>query len=330
MILKFKSIRIFTYILLLIFSIIFFYQLSKEARNSEKIKLMGGGSSFIYSAMLKWSNNYYEKTGVQISYHPIGSAGGQRQILAGIIDFAISDHSFSDEVLEKYNLVQHPIISGGVVPIVNIPSVKNNELILTGEILSNIYLGNIRYWDDIEIKSLNPNLSLPHTDIIPIHRADGSGTTYNFSNYLSTVSIDWKNLMGVDTSLSWSTGIGAKGNQGIAVQVQQIENSIGYVEYAYAKLTKINTAKMISSEGDLVIPNFQSFKCATIKESCHKNREICRDFPENKKWPIVSTVFVILPKHQPETTANALKDFFGYIGSKEGKKISKEFYYISL
>ena len=295
--------------------------------------LMGSGSSFIYPVMSRWANAYYEKTGVKINYQPVGSGGGQRQIFAGTVNFAASDQPLPNRKLDKYNLIQFPAIIGGIVPVVNIPGIKANELVLTGKVLADVYLGEIKYWDDPAIAKLNPNAKLPHNAIITVHRADGSGTTYNFAKYLAAVNTKWQQKVGVDTSLQWLTGIGAKGNQGVAAQVQQVQNSIGYVEYAYAKTTDIPTVKLINESGKAVTPNLASFASAAKYAKYNPDNNynlILVNQPGDDSWPIVATTFVLLPKSAKAGVNNEIKQFFDYAYSSKGDSVAKSLDYVGI
>ncbi len=306
---------------------------AENANKTPSAMIMGSGSSFIYPAMSRWANSYYEKTGVQINYQPVGSGGGQRQIFAGTVNFAASDQPLSNEMLDKHQLIQFPAIIGGIVPVVNIPGIKSNELVLSGKVLGDIYLGKISYWDDRAIKALNPNVKLPHANIITVHRADGSGTTYNFAKYLATVNADWNKKVGIDTSLQWPVGIGAKGNQGVAAQVQQVEDSIGYVEYAFAKTTNIPTVKMINKDGKTVAPSLKSFaeaaKYANYSPKDNYNL-ILVDQPGSQSWPIVATTFVLMPKAGKAGVNTKIKQFFEYAYSDKGAEVAKKLDYVGM
>lgn len=295
--------------------------------------IMGSGSSFIYPAMSRWANEYYNETGVKINYQPVGSGGGQRQIFAGTVNFAASDQPLADAELSKYNLIQFPAIVGGIVPVINIAGIASNELVLSGKVLAEIYLGKVQYWDDPEIVKLNPDLKLPHNAIITVHRADGSGTTYNFTRYLANVDPIWQQEVGVDTSVQWPVGIGAKGNQGIATQVQQVGDSIGYVEYAYAKTAGIPTAKLINQAGQTVAADLNSFASAA-KYAAWQAKDnynmILVNQPGNDSWPIVATTFVLLPQNAKQATNQEIKQFFNFAYSAKGDFIAKKLDYVGI
>ncbi|MFZ9036314.1 MAG: phosphate ABC transporter substrate-binding protein PstS [Francisellaceae bacterium] len=304
-----------------------------DKKAETQVAIMGAGSSFIYPAMSRWANSYYEKTGVQVNYQPIGSGGGQRQIFAKTVNFAASDQPLSNEMLEKYNLIQFPAIVGGIVPVINVPGIKPNEMVLDGRVLADIYLGKITYWDDPAIEKLNPSLKLPHAAIITVHRADGSGTTYNFATYLAELNPRWKAEVGIDTSLQWPVGIGAKGNQGVAAQVKQVQDSIGYVEYAYAKSTHMTTVKMINKEGYSVTPDLNSFaqaaKYAKWQPADNYNM-ILANQPGQDSWPIVATTFILLPKEASINVNDNIKKFFEYAYSKEGDETARKLDYVGI
>src|SRR5690606_15525881 len=233
--------------------------LSAAALSAQAIDITGAGASFPYQAYAKWAAKYQEETGNRINYQSIGSGGGQQQIIAKTVDFGASDDPMKAEDLEKNNLLQFPAIIGGVVPVVNINGIEPGELKLSGELIADIYLSKVKRWDDEAIKALNPDLELPSASIIVVHRSDGSGTTFNWTNYLSKVSPDWKETVGEGKAVKWPTGQGGKGNEGVAAYVRQLKNSIGYVEYAYAKQNNLSWAQMQNKDGQFVQPSEQSF-----------------------------------------------------------------------
>ncbi|WP_119328092.1 phosphate ABC transporter substrate-binding protein PstS [Cysteiniphilum halobium] len=300
---------------------------------SNQSVIMGSGSSFIYPAMSRWANEYYNQTGVKINYQPIGSGGGQRQIFAGTVNFAASDQPLNNAELKKYSLLQFPAIVGGIVPVINIQGIKTNELVLNGKVLANIYLGKIQYWDDPAIVALNPKLHLPHNAIITVHRADGSGTTYNFTQYLASVDPLWRKQVGVDTSVQWPVGIGAKGNQGVAAQVQQVSDSIGYVEYAYAKTANIPTVKLINQNGRTVTADLNSFASAAKYASWQAKNNynlLLINQPGDNSWPIVATTFVLLPEKAKQGINQDIKQFFSFAYSEKGDQIAKKLDYVGI
>lgn len=261
----------------------------------------GAGSSFVYPAMSSWTNDYYNKTGKKINYQSIGSTGGLNLLKAHTVSFAATDVPQQKSDLQANKWVQYPIIMGGIVPIVNLQGVGPNQLTLNGQVLAAIYSGKISKWNDPAIQKLNPNMQLPSNRIITVHRSDGSGTTYNFTNYLSTVSPAFKQQVGTGTFVQWPTaslGIGGKGNAGVATQVQNIKNSIGYVEYAYAKEAHLDTAAMQNAAGKRVVPNASTFASAASMApwASHPDYDLLvTDSPGANSWPIMATTFVLLP-----------------------------------
>jgi phosphate transport system substrate-binding protein len=277
-------------------------------------ELTGAGSSFIFPVLTKWIHEYNQKSGIQINYQPIGSGGGMRQLQAGTVNFAASDEPLKTAVLNQRGWIQFPMITGGIVPIINVKGVTNNQLTLDGSTLAAIYLGKIRYWDNAAIKALNPGVTLPHRIIIAVHRADGSGTTFNFTNYLAKVSPQWKKQVGVNTVVSWpARGIGAKGNAGVASQVANLPGSIGYVEYAYAQENHLNAAKMKNQAGKVVTASLSSFESATANANWQASDsfyQILTNQPGANSWPIVATTFIMMPKSLKTDTRESLFTFF--------------------
>ncbi|HWH40986.1 MAG TPA: phosphate ABC transporter substrate-binding protein PstS, partial [Usitatibacter sp.] len=232
--------------------------------------ITGAGATFPYPIYAKWADAYKKSTGTGMNYQSIGSGGGIKQITAKTVDFGASDMPLKPEELDKGGLTQFPTVIGGDVPVVNLPGVKPGELHLTGPVLANIYLGNIKKWDDPAIAKLNPNVKLPSQDITVVHRSDGSGTTFIWVNYLSKVSPEWKAKVGEGTSVNWPTGVGGKGNEGVASYVQRISGAIGYVEYAYALQNKMNTAAVQNREGEFVQANAEAFRAAAANAEWNK------------------------------------------------------------
>ncbi|MCF6767413.1 phosphate ABC transporter substrate-binding protein PstS [Thiotrichales bacterium 19S11-10] len=305
-----------------------------SSKSDDVVKIMGAGSSFIYPVMSRWSNTYYQKTGVQINYQPIGSGGGQRQIFQRTVDFAASDQPLTTSMLEKHKLIQFPMIVGGIVPVININGIKSNELILNGPILADIYMGNIRYWDDKEIKKLNPKLKLKHELIIPIRRADGSGTTYNFADYLAKVSPKWKETVGVNTTLTWQPiTIGAKGNAGVSAQVMQLPNSLGYVEYAYAKENHMTTVKLINKNNKAVAPTLSSFRSSAEYANWSQKDDyhvLLTNQPGNNSWPIDASTYILLPTDNSKEINKEILSFLSWAFSDNGRQIAAKLDYIGI
>ena len=300
------------------------------AANSTQIT--GAGSSFIYPVLSKWSQDYNKATGVKINYQPIGSGGGISQLTNGTVDFAASDKPLQISELNNKKWQQFPAVVGGIVPVINISGIKNNQLVLSGPILSEIYSGKITYWDNTQITKLNKKLKLPHARIISIHRADGSGTTFNFTKYLSDIDQNWHKNIGYETVVKWpSFGLGAKGNAGVAAQVKILRNSIGYVEYAYAHSSNLTMAKMINKSGKVVSADINSFKSAAQNANWQSSNAfylILTNQPGAGSWPIVATTFVLLPKKASATRQATIK-FFNWIFAN-GNKTAQALDYVSI
>ena len=275
----------------------------------------GAGSSFIYPVLAQWTKAYEKATGVEINYQDIGSGGGIQQLTNGTVDFAASDMPLDTATLKKNNWIQFPMVSGGIVAVVNIKHIQSNQLNLSGETLADIYLGKIKFWDDKALQTINKNLHLPHARLITVRRADGSGTTFNFTNYLSKVSPTWKAKAGSNTLVQWpSFGIGAKGNAGVAAQVQKMPNSIGYVEYTYAIENNMTIANMINAAGKVVNATHTSFKASAENakwSDANQFQEILTNEPGAQSWPIVATTYIMMPvmARHPAISKLAL-DFF--------------------
>ena len=236
--------------------------LGAAAFSVQAAAVTGAGASFPYPIYAKWAAEYNKATGNQVNYQSIGSGGGQQQIIAKTVDFGASDDPLSAEKLKDNNLLQFPAVIGGTVPVINVDGIKPGELKLTGEVLANIYLGKITKWDDAAIVALNDGLKLPNADIIVVHRSDGSGTTFGWTNYLSQVSSEWKEKVGEGKAVKWPVGQGGKGNEGVAGYVRQLANSIGYVEYAYAKQNNLSWTQLQNRDGKFVQPEQTAFAAA--------------------------------------------------------------------
>lgn len=274
----------------------------------------GAGASFVYPAVSKWSADYREATGKQINYQSIGSGGGIAQIRAKTVDFGSSDAPLKPEDLARDNLAQFPSVIGGVVPVVNIPGVEPGQLQLTGALLADIFLGKIEQWNDPAITSLNPELPLTDAKITVIHRSDGSGTTFNLANYLAKASPDWQSTVGEGTSLRWPTGVGGKGNEGVAAYVRQVRNSIGYVELSYAMHGGLAFARLQNQAGHFVEPGIDSFAAAADSadwQSAGDFSLVITDAPGEQAWPIAATNFILMPAQPDDATrAEAVREFF--------------------
>ncbi len=272
----------------------------------------GAGASFPAPLYAKWAADYNKATGVRINYQSVGSGAGIRQIDAKTVDFGASDAPLKDEDLVKKGQIQFPTVIGGVVPVVNIRGIAPGQLRLNGQVLGDIYLGKITNWNDAALKALNPGVNLPDAAIAPVRRADGSGTTFIFTNYLSKVNAEWKTKVGEGTAVNWPTGAGGKGNEGVAAFVGRLPNSIGYVEYAYVKQNKMTFALMQNAAGQFVSPDDTAFKAAAAGADWTKSfYQILTNQPGAQSWPITGATFILMHKVQdkPAQAAATLKFF---------------------
>ena len=293
----------------------------------------GAGSSFIAPVLSKWAEGYKAATNNVINYQSVGSGAGIKQLLAKTVVFAASDKPMSDADLEKNGVAQFPMISGGIVVTYNIEGVKPGELVLDGDTLSGIFLGKITSWDDAAIKALNPDLKLPAAPISVVYRADGSGTTFNFTNYLSKVSAEWKEKVGSDSTVQWPVGFGAKGSEGVSTTVNQTAGSISYVEYSYVVANKIGYAKMKNADGKVVEPSLDAFASAAANADWAKAKNfnlVITNQPGEKSWPIAASTWVMLYKQPADAAANeqALK-FFEW-AYKDGQKDAAALNYVAI
>jgi phosphate transport system substrate-binding protein len=295
--------------------------------------ITGAGSTFIFPVLSKWADAYKKESGAGVNYQSIGSGAGIKQIQAKTVTFGATDAPLKADQLEKDGFAQWPMIMGAIVPVVNIEGVKAGDIVLDGETLANIYLGKIAKWDDPAIKKLNPKVALPSDAIAVVHRADGSGTTYNFTDYLSKVSADWKSKIGSGTAVEWPAGVGAKGNEGVAANIGQTKNSIGYVEYAYAKQNKLTYTALINKSGKTIQPTTEAFQAAASNADWANAPGyflILTDQPGDKSWPIVASTFILMHKDATDKAASqeAIK-FFKYAFAKGGK-MAEELDYIPM
>ncbi len=291
----------------------------------------GAGASFPAPVYSKWADAYHTATGNKVNYQSVGSGAGIKQINAKTVDFGASDMPLSDDVLAKDGLLQFPTVIGGVVPVVNIKGISGGQVKLSGAVLADIYLGKVSNWSDKEIKDLNPGVSLPDAKISVVRRADGSGTTFIFTNYLSKVNAEWKDKVGVSTAVNWPTGTGGKGNEGVSAFVQRLPNSIGYVEYAYAKQNKMAYVQMKNKDGNFVEPTAENFKSAAAGADWSKSfYQILTDEPGKNSWPITGATFILMHKVQdkPVQAAGVLK-FFDW-AYKNGDKTAADLDYVPL
>jgi phosphate transport system substrate-binding protein len=296
-------------------------------------EITGAGATFPYPVYAKWAEAYKAQTEVKLNYQSIGSGGGIKQIEAKTVDFGASDMPLKEEALAKAGLVQWPMIMGGVVPVVNIEGIKTGDMKLTGPILAEIYLGKISKWDDPAIAKINPGLKLPAQAIAVIHRSDGSGTTFLFTNYLSKVSKEWQEKVGFNTSVEWPVGLGGKGNEGVANFTAQTPGSIGYVEYAYALQNHLAYALMSNREGQFVKPESKTFQSAAANADWQKAPGfylVLTDQPGKESWPITGASFILMHKTQehPDRAKEALK-FFKW-SYADGTKMAEALDYVPM
>ncbi len=291
----------------------------------------GAGASFPAPLYSKWAADYNKATNIKINYQSVGSGAGLRQIEAKTVDFGASDAPLKDEDLAKKGLVQFPTVIGGVVPVVNIKGINPGQMRLSGAVLGDIYLGKITKWNDAAIKALNPSLALPDAAIAPVRRADGSGTSFIFTNYLSKVNAEWKSKVGEGTAVNWPTGAGGKGNEGVAAFVGRLPNSIGYVEYAYVKQNKMTYVQMQNADGAYVSPDDTAFKAAAAGAEWAKSfYQILTNQPGKDSWPITGATFVLMQKSQdkPAQATTALK-FFDWAYT-QGDKTAADLDYVPM
>ncbi len=291
----------------------------------------GAGATFPAPLYAKWADAYNKATGQRINYQSVGSGAGLKQIRGKTVDFGASDMPLKDDELQKDGLMQFPMVIGGVVPVVNLPGIKAGELRLTGKVLGDIYLGNIEKWNHADIAALNPNVKLPDAKIAVVRRADGSGTTFIWTNYLSKVNADWKSKVGEGTAVNWPTGTGGKGNEGVAAFVQRLPNALGYVEYSYAKQNKMTTTLVQNAAGTFVAPDDSAFMAAAAGADWSKSfYQILTQQPGKDAWPISGATFIMMhvAQDKPQQAAATLK-FFDW-ALKNGDKMAEDLDYMPL
>jgi phosphate transport system substrate-binding protein len=272
----------------------------------------GAGASFPAPVYSQWAAAYNKATGARINYQSVGSGAGIRQIKAKTVDFGASDAPLTDEELAKDGLVQFPTVIGGVVPVINVKGLQPGQVKMTGAVLADIYLGKITKWNDPALVALNPGVPLPDDLIAVVRRADGSGTSFLFTNYLSKVSPEWKSKVGEGTAVNWPTGAGGKGNEGVSAFVQRLPGSIGYVEYAYAKQNKMAHVALRNKDGNFAQPDDLTFKAAAANAQWSKSfYQVLTDQPGKDSWPITGATFILMHKAQdkPAQATQALKFF---------------------
>ena len=291
----------------------------------------GAGASFPAPLYAKWASDFNKATGVKINYQSVGSGAGIKQIEAKTVDFGASDAPLKDDELQAKGLMQFPTVIGGVIPVVNIQGIKPGELKLNGQVLGDIYLGKITKWNDPAIKALNGSLALPDAAIAPVRRADGSGTSFLFTNYLSKVNAEWKTKVGEGTAVNWPTGAGGKGNEGVAAFVNRLPNSIGYVEYAYVKQNKMTYAQLQNAAGTFVSPDDSAFKAAAAGADWNKSfYQVLTNQAGKDAWPITGATFILMHKVQdkPANATTVLK-FFDW-AYKSGDKTADDLDYVPM
>ena len=306
---------------------------SALAMSAQAVNVTGAGASFPFPIYAKWAAAYNKETGKQVNYQSIGSGGGQQQIIAKTVDFGASDDPMKGEALDKDNLLQFPAVIGGTVPVVNIDGIEPGQLKLSGQVLADIYLGKITKWNDPALQALNADLNLPANSIVVVHRSDGSGTTFGWTNYLSKVSTDWKDKVGEGKAVKWPTGQGGKGNEGVAAYVRQLKDSIGYVEYAYAKQNKLSWTQLQNKDGQFVQPSQDSFAAAAANadwNSVPGMGVILTDETGAESWPVTSASFILLHKEQNKPdNARAVLSFFDW-AFDNGAEMASELDYVPL
>lgn len=291
----------------------------------------GAGATFPAPIYAKWADAYNKATGVRINYQSVGSGAGIRQIKAKTVDFGASDMPLPDEELAKDGLIQFPMVIGGVVPVVNIQGITPGQVKITGEVLGDIYLGKVTKWNDAALTALNPGVPLPDAAIAVVRRADGSGTSFIFTNYLSKVNAEWKSKVGEGTAVNWPTGAGGKGNEGVSAFVQRLPNSIGYVEYSYAKQNKMSYLSLRNKDGAFTKPDDDAFKAAAAGADWNKTFfQILTDQPGKASWPITGATYILMYKAQEKAAnaSNSLK-FFDWAYAN-GDKMADELDYVPL
>ena len=312
--------------LILAFTVLFSFGAAAAANT-----LNGAGATFPYPVYSAWAYDYNKVSGVKLNYQSIGSGGGQRQITERTVDFGASDAPLDPAKLDELKLYQFPAVIGGVVPVVNIPGIKAGQLRLDAATLCKVLLGNIKYWDDGDLKALNRGLKLPHEEITVVHRSDGSGTTAIFTTYLSGAYPEWKDKVGSGKAVKWPTGIGGKGNEGVANYVKRVNNSIGYVEFAYAKQNKLAYVLLKNAAGNFVEPSFDNFKDAAATGDFDPDKNFylwLTDAPGKNAWPIAGATFILLAREKTEANKRVVK-FYDW-AFKNGDATAEKLVYVPL
>ncbi|MEW6110723.1 MAG: phosphate ABC transporter substrate-binding protein PstS [Thermodesulfobacteriota bacterium] len=305
----------------------------KPVNAADPPTLSGAGATFPYPIYSKWASQYHQHHGLKMTYQAIGSGGGIAQIKAKTVQFGASDDPLKPGDLDRDGLIQFPMVIGGVVPVFNLEGVRKGSIKLTPELLADIFMGEIKNWNDRRIKAVNPDIKLPDQEITVVHRADGSGTTWIFTTYLSKVSPAWKEKVGANKAVSWPTGVGGKGNPGVAALVKQVKGSIGYVEFAYALKEHLKYVQLQNKAGDFVKPAIQTFQAAAENadwENAPGYYMDLTDQPGAKTWPITGTSYILVHKHQPDKDkAEAMLKFFDWC-YKNGSNMATELHYVPI
>ena len=297
--------------------------LAMAAMSANAVDITGAGATFPFPIYAKWASDYKAASGNAVNYQSIGSGGGVQQITAKTVDFGATDDPMPGDQLDKLGLMQFPAVIGGTVPVVNVEGVKPGQLKLSGKLLADIFQGKVTMWNDPAIQAMNPDVKLPATAIIVVHRSDGSGTTVGWTNYLSKVSPAWKDAVGEGKAVKWPVGQGGKGNEGVAAYVQQLKNSIGYVEYAYAKQNGLAWTQLQNQAGKFVQPEQKSFAAAAANakwDSAPGMGVVLTEQPGAASWPVTSATFILISKDQaPPVNGKTVTDFFGWAFDKGAK-----------
>jgi phosphate transport system substrate-binding protein len=301
--------------------------------SSASADITGAGSTFVFPVMTKWADAYKAKTGTAVNYRSVGSSAGVDQVRYSQVDFGATDKPLFPVEVNAGDMVQFPVVVGGIVPVVNLPGIAPGELVLDGPTLGAIYEGVIATWGDSAIKKLNPDKQLPNTPITVVHRSDGSGTTFNFTQYLADVKADWRDKVGVDTLVQWPVGLGADGNEGVAVTTSRTAGAIGYVEYSYALQSKLAFTRMVNHDGIAVEPSAKSFQAAVANadwQSSLSYRVVPVDQPGHDSWPMTAVSFVLIhAKYEKPDTAKELLKFFGWV-FHDGRNLAENLQYVPL
>jgi len=304
--------------------------------SAHAVDITGAGATFPFPVYSKWAEAFKNSSGSGVNYQSIGSSGGIKQIKAKTVDFGATDAPMKADEVEKEGLVQFPAVIGGVVAIVNLDGVKPGDIKLTGELLAIIFSGAITTWSDKQLKEMNPGVKVPDEYITVIHRADGSGTTFTFTEYLSKVSPDWKEKIGAGAAVKWpaASSVGGKGNEGVAANVSRVKNSIGYVEFAYAKKNNLSHVNLKNKDGQIVAPDDLTFAAAAAGTDWSKFPAMAASLTDAagaKSWPITTATFILMYKQPTNKAASAeAMKFFEFGFSKEGKKMATDLDYVPL